>query len=372
MNSNRLLEVLGLVSLADMNSYLSASGWHELETTTKWKLFRNSLSSGNSLELLLPASERFRDAGERIRSALFALADFEQRGVEEICKEIFHWQKDSLRVTSQVPGDQSSIPLQEAANRVRGLKDLLLYSGSSELDCRPHFDTFLPGALKSLAQFRFCHTFSGSFGFEVAGPVVAPGDNLDLFEPPIGRRIIERIAIGLKNLQAAMENESPDMLVEGFERGLNAKMCDSLVHMTEDGEVPVQIEIQWASSFEPPPEVRGLQPVKLKEGEVSILKYASERLKLVEPHDNTVIGRVVDLHCIHVPSDDHAKRTIEVRVKDAAWGTITVRMSLGPEAYALANQLHLSGGQIKAAGKLQRKGSTWSLNPVVKFEAVDG
>lgn len=372
MKSSRLLETLGLVSLSDVATYLSASGWRELDSTAKWKLLRNSLSDGSSIELLLPASENLSDSGERIRSALFALADFERRSVEELCKAIFNWQKDSLRVTSQVPGDESSIPLQEASDRVRGLKDLLLYGGSSEIESRPYFETFLPAASRSLAQFRFCHTFAGSFGFEVAGPVVAPGQNRDLFEPPIGRRIIERIAHGLKNLEAAREAESPDVIVEGYERGLNAKMCDSLVQMAEGGEVRVEIAIQWASSFAPSPEIAELQPIKIGEGEVSILKYASERLKLVEPHDNVVIGRVVDLHCVQIPSDDRAKRTIEVRVRDAAWGTINVRMSLGPEAYALATQVHLSGGFVRAAGKLQRKGSTWSLNPVINFVAVDG
>ena len=102
----------------------------------------------------------------------------------------------------------------------------------------------------------------------------------------------------------------------------------------------------------------------VREEHVSVLKYVSERLKIVEPKADRIFGQVVNLHCVADPIRGNAKRTIAVKVDHPEHGIIEVKLSLGPEAYLLAIDAHSTGTKIFASGQLQRKGNTWTLESV--------
>jgi hypothetical protein len=195
---------------------------------------------------------------------------------------------------------------------------------------------------------------------------------MDMFNSPTRRRVMERIARGLSVLDDAVRTDSPELIVRSFNTAFNARMCDALADISGDAQLPFEVGIDWATMFRPSDDVRELKPRRIGEVQVSMLRFAAERLKAVEPHARVLLGHVVNLHCTQNPADGSAKRTIAIKVIDEILGTKEVKMSLGPQFYALAIDAHSKGLPVRATGQLQRRGSTWSMEAVSNFEALDG
>jgi hypothetical protein len=123
--------------------------------------------------------------------------------------------------------------------------------------------------------------------------------------------------------------------------------------------------------FKPAEDVIAAKPRRIGEIQVSMLKFAAEQLKLVEPHARVVRGQVINLHCTRNPAEGAAKRTIAIKTQDQERGWIEVRMSLGSEFYAIAIDAHSKGLPVEATGQLQRRGNTWSMEVVSRFYIVE-
>lgn len=360
------------ISLVDLREYLRSNGWISLSTkSNRWEIFRHIRGRGEGIELILPTSEAKSDAKQRISSAISALAQLEERSTQDVCFEIAASNTDSLAFTLFVGDtDADSIPLDSASRDVKAMRDLLLYGACSELEALPHFEQPLPAARGLLQGFRFCHTFKGSFGFEVASRVAAENMTLDLFDAPIRRRIVERVARGLLALQRAVEHETPEFLVDTFSAGLNARMCDSLIALAGEDYTPYEVVVHWGRVVQPAKDVSQIATVVIEEGSFEMLSAASKALKRVEPYLQTLRGLVVNLHCVRNPLEGGARRTIEVKILHPERGTLLVRMSLDPQLYSVAIDAHANGLQVEASGSLQRDGNTWTLDPITSFFAL--
>ena len=123
------------------------------------------------------------------------------------------------------------MPIDDASKHIKAIRNLFLYSGCSEIKKSPHFEQPLPAAQEFLGNFEFCHTFRGSFGFEVSSTIIKEQEDRDLFEPPVNRRIVERIARGLVVLDSAVRCDDPDIMISSYEKALNARMCDALAQI---------------------------------------------------------------------------------------------------------------------------------------------
>lgn len=357
------------VSLGDLKSYLERSGWKRAPSTNeRWTVYR--LPRIERLEIVLPASESNIDSRERLVQAIATLGQVEERDTGEVSADLLSLNADSLLIRLQVHSEES-LPLGEASRQVRAIRNLILYSTCSELQPRPYFDQPIEAAVPIANEFRFCHTYRGSFGFEVASTVVAPKTTADFFDSPLRRRAIERIARGVKVLSLAIEADDPDLLIRSYETALNARMCDALADISLDGGMPFLLGVDWATSWAPSEDVIHFPDHLVSEQHVSLLRFASDKLKVVEPRPDEIIGQVVNLHCVSDPVRGNAKRTIAVKVNHAEHGTIEVKLSLGPDAYLLAIDAHSKGKKLTAVGQLQRKGNTWTLEPVAKVAVAD-
>jgi len=364
----------GNVSLIDLREYLQSHGWMNISTKAdRWELFRRVQGRGEGIELILPTSEAKADAKARISSAISVLAQLEQRPTQDVCVEISGSNTDSIMFKLLVnDSGAESIPLDVASRNVKAMRDLLLYGACSELEARAHFEQPLPNARALTQGFQFCHTFRGSFGFEVASRVASENQTLDLFEAPARRRIIERFTRGLLSLEQAVEHESPELIADSFNGGLNARMCDSLIALAGEGCAPYEVEIRWGRAVQPAPDVNQFSSVTIAESSVEVLAVASEALKRVEPHPQILHGLVVNLHCARNPLEGGARRTIEVKSLHPQRGTLLVRMSLDPLFYSVAIDAHAKGVEVEATGSLQRTGNTWTLDPITSFIAISG
>lgn len=363
--------ILKRISLYDLRSYLERVGWRRIaEPNNKWQVFRLETSLSNKLELILPVEERFTDTKERIGHAVLAISQIEERPSVDVCADIVGTNSDSILVRLQVPEAATSLPIAEASRHVKAIKNLLLYSACSELQARPYYENPLPSSLELITGFEFCHTFSGSFGFEVTSTVSKPKQTSDLFDAPIHRRMVERIAKGLLLLEKSIEGDDPDMLISSYESALNARMCDAIADIGLEGQIAFRFGIDWASSFSPSEEVSLFKEQLIGEPQVNMLKFVSEQLKIVEPHLEQIHGQVVNLHCTTNPIEGNAKRTVSVKVDHKPYGTIEVKMTLGPEFYLLAIEAHSKGKQLTAIGQLQRKGNSWTLESITSLEVL--
>lgn len=364
---NRLLE---RISLFDVRSYLERKGWKRLTARNdRWVIFRLE-ENQESIELLLPSLERFSDVRERITQTILSLSQIEGRPTGEICSAIVGTNSDSLLISLQIPSNRASIPVEEAPRHVKAINELILFSACSVVDARPHYEKPLPGTAEIVADFEFCHTFAGSFGFEVSSSISKSQQTDDLFDPPKARLIVERLARGFTLLDQAVREDAPEILIQAYEYAFNARMCDAIADIGIDGKVKFNVGIEWASSVLPAEDVRLFNEQIISNPQISMLKHVSEQLKIVRPHTECINGSVITLHCAGNPIEGHSKRSIALKVRHDQYGTIEVKMNLESDYYLLAIEAHTKGNPLCAKGQLQRKGNVWSIEAITALEIV--
>ena len=194
--------------------------------------------------------------------------------------------------------------------------------------------------------------------------IAKPQKTGDLFSVPTQRRVVERIARGVVLLEEAVEKDDPSILINAYETAMNARMCDALSEIGLDGQIQFDLDFTWARAIAPAADVSEAGTFRIAEPQVQVLHFASEQLKIVEPRADRVIGQVVNLHCVTDPADGSARRTIALKVSHVEFGNIEVKLALGPDAYLVAIDAHAKGQKLVAAGQLQRKGSTWTLEAI--------
>lgn len=362
------------VPLSALREYLQLHGWVSTSVkSNRWELFRRIQGKGEGIELILPVSETKTDAKARISAAISVLAQLEERKTKDVFLEISGSNTDSIMFKLLVNSRAAEfIPLDVATRNVKAMRNLLLYGACSEIEAQAHFEQPLPAAHGIIQNFNFCHTFRGSFGFEVSSRIASENLTPDLFEAPIRRRIVERFTRGMLLLEKAVESDSPELIVSTFNEGLNARMCDSLISLAGDDRSPYEVDVRWGQIMKPAPDVAHFSPILVSETSIEVLTTASEALKRVDPYPETLRGLVVNLHCARNPLEGSARRTIEIKSLHPQRGTLLVRMSLDSLFYSIAIDAHAKGIEVVATGNLQRSGNTWTLDPIASFVELDG
>lgn len=371
MNQHSNPSRINRVTLFDLVSYLENVGWRRRSIRNdRVSLFELIDNQADGIELQIPSNDSFLDTSRRIQDAIHAVSQIEDRSVDELVIDILGYNTDSLAFRLQVAKDVETVPIASASTHVKSIKNLLLFGSCSELVPRAHFEQPLTGALSIIRNFNFCHTFRGSFGFEVVSTIARRDQTLDLFTPPVNRRVVERITRGLMLLNKATNESDPNILIEAYEGALNARMCDALAEIGLDGGVKFDIDIGWARTLAPPDDLKSFRSARIGSKEVEVLKVVSEQLKIVLPHPDKLKGLVVNLHCALDPTKGNAHRTVALKVMHHIHGSLEVKIALGPNEYLLAIDAHARGRTVSITGQLQRKGSVWSLESITEFEVL--
>ena len=361
------------VTLADLKIYLAESGWRRLPSReSRWTTYELAIEGAQGVELLLPAEDGYMDTAERIQDALAAISQIEGRDQVSVARDLLSINADSIAFRLEVANDTDAIPIADAARHVKAIRNLLQFGYCSELEPRRHFEDPIPAALGMLHNFSFCHTFRGSFGFEVTNAIAKIQTTADLFSPPTQRKVVERIARGAVILESAVAADDPSILISAYKTALNARMCDALSEIGLDGQIKFDLDFTWARVLDPAQDVKDASTFRIAEPQVQMLHFASEQLKIVEPRADRIRGQVVNLHCVTDPADGSARRTIALKVSHSEFGNIEVKLALGPDAYLVAIEAHSKGQKLDATGQLQRKGNTWSLEAVTLIDVATG
>lgn len=85
-------------------------------------------------------------------------------------------------------------------------------------------------------------------------PVTPPaGRSSRSSAPPFERRVTERIMRGLGCLHTAVMDGRVDALVEGYEKGLNANMCEALLSLRDyPGDAQIEFGVSWSKRLQSP------------------------------------------------------------------------------------------------------------------------
>lgn len=324
------------------------------------------------IELAVPRTLESRDAARRVAGAIETLSQLEARDRLQIITDVRAIGFDVVK--SRVPDDlvfDDTIHLNQAVNYTANIKKLLAASATTELRPDLYYGRVKKEAAQYADQCRFGHTFKGSFGFTIESPVTPneepafPGMEQ---QPPFERRVVQRIARGIGVIRDAVRGQDPGIVVGGYEAGFSANMCDEFADLIEQ-TAPSGMGFGFAFSPEWPTQPIAELWVGPQHVEMSRVAAKSMRERpTMQPVD--VSGRIVRLQNQADPQDlldQTHEREIILYWKGEEFGEMNVRMSLAPPEYLAAAEAHLQGHEVRAHGRLERRGRVWWLVEVTNF-----
>lgn len=370
MNNSKDRFELNKISLEDIERFLIENNWEAKDhPNKKIRLFLSPKDNeGNRLEVLLPQSRELQDYIRRINDTFTIMSLASDTDINSLIQKITLISHDIIKVSIQDVGPSGTIPLSVAANDVNALKNLFIYAASSEEKSLPFFDKPLTVGIYHADMCQFGHTFEGSFGFTINSPIIANYIQLKLFqekeEVPFERRVMERIIRGLDLVERSVNQNNADILVENFDIGLNARMCEALLELSQEKAKEINFHVSWSPKIMVPEDIRSKQFWQLGKQSYEVLEYAADELKKIEPFRETIVGQIVTLHSTKNPMSDEAFNRQAIVKYDYDGKPIYVKLDLERNQYRIAYEAHGKGQLIRVTGQLFRKGNTWKMTDI--------
>jgi hypothetical protein len=384
--NSTLLRSLQFGSLAE---YLKLTGWEQAESPNRWLVFKGSKGiAGDLLEIVLPADPRVPDVKRYVASAVDVLSAVENLSTELVVEKVKSYDRDVLKMREPETGDEDSITLKLAATQVFELKNLFGYSACSEQEPKPHFNTLSGIGKKITERYRFCHTFSGSFGFTIASPPIGkptiytqatqPSLVPDLVEEkeilllPFSRRVMERVVRGLLFTQQATNSRDVSILVDHYGSGFNSKMCAAIVSMSKGKMIPLEYRVLWSPKVSPSDDVMDSGAIRLNEVSYQYLEEAEHILSALEPNAVVVQGLVRGLRAKDDPLEAGSARSVAIRWINRPRGErpVDIIVPLNREDYLLASEAHLHWKTVEVTGFAEKVGYIWRLSDPHDFKVL--
>ena len=366
--------------LASLRRYLAIHGWSQDPNISR-VLDLYSLNSGEMgrLGILVPRNTDHADSVRRIAEALRTLAQLESRSIQDVSADVRSVSVDVWRsVLPDAVVLYDSVRLDVAESFVKNAKGLLAAAATTEANPKPFFGRTTKAAVIYSDDCRFAHTFRGSFGFAIESPVDAnfspsmPGvDEL----PPLPRRVMQRMARGIKQVARAGRERDPNVIAENFETGFSANMCEDFVDLMEatSGSTLV-FNFAFSPEWRTPADIKGVESIQLSPVHIDLVKDAARQLRLQEfERKQVIVGRVVRLESESDPSDlfkPEADREIVVQWNSEDFGQIRVRVVLPGAEYLEALGAHGRGQWISIEGTIDRQGRYWLLLDPRNFRII--
>lgn len=375
-NINVTMKDIKSILISEIEKYLVFNGWSIVgERRTVFDYIKNYKKYDESIILPLPKNNEIINYNESIFNLIKILSSVEQKTPLELINDIVEISNDIIRMKVISISDYNrSIPLDIAANEIDALKRLFIYSASSEDKPRPFFEIPTPIGINHGNYCQFGHTFEGSFGFTINSPLSIDTKQYT-FEPEkiektFERKVVERIANGFISIKRAIESRNVDEIVNTFEIGMNSKMCDAIIDMTNKSSNIVNFSLNWSPMIKVSKKCDEVNKFKISPDTVEIVKDASAKLKTVEPFNDTIVGRIITLHSNKSPFTDEEFPRIAIVKHFYENRPIEVKLELTREQYKAAWSAHGNGATIKAIGKLYRRGNTWRMIEVKIFDIL--
>ncbi len=220
------VDIVEGVPLGSLKRYLAVTGWRRTLLRDGAVLYARG--DGDQVEIFLPATSQVRDLRERLTSALVTLTAMEERPADVVAAAIRAISYDLVRSRLPVsPIRQDTIRLGTAEAFIKRMHGALEAVAHAELHVGPFYQRVSTVAQRYADDCRFGHTFRGSFGFTIESPcgsrtldggeveTLALGGELGAL--PLERRAVQRLARGLRTVEAAIEQEDPALIAQGYQ-----------------------------------------------------------------------------------------------------------------------------------------------------------
>jgi len=353
-----------------LGEYLEARGWGRdpLPRSDIWQY----VSPAERFPILVPASRSLTDYCRMTRRTLEALADYEGREVIDVFEQALS-RCDIVSCRVQGPEIKAStIPIGTAVSFVETIQDLLIYSASSELRREKSFPKKIVEAIRLASKSRFGQTSLGSFVVRFFVPLPRRKQE-SLFEDagprPIERRTVLRLVEGMSKVREAAAADDYRILVDNYETGLNANMCESIVEILKSQEVD---SFGLAANLDPTWFAEDMSPsVEVFSNSIAVISRAAAELRgSSEVSRVQVDAWVYQLHHEGRIGDDQ-KYQIRILWEDEDDAVYKILVSLSHGDYQEALRAHAEGKRVKLEGDLQRVGRYWHLLGPENFNVVE-
>lgn len=374
------IELVDHFTVASMRRYLLLKKWSRNEAI-KQGIDRYGLATKEFgvLELLLPQDESRPDTRRRKFDALRIISQYEDRSMMDVASDIKSVSYDVWRAI--VPSSlvqYESISMQIAGRLVSNARELLASSATTEASPKPFFGKITKAARVFADDCRFGHTFKGSFGFSIETPIAYnESPKLESVEEdtPFERRVIQRIARGINHVARAGDVLDPLLIVDNFQTGFSANMCEDFVDLMEAvGVERLGFEFSFSPEWRLAADLSKRSLVNLEPRHVDVAKDAARKLRLQDfERSRTIVGRVVRLETEGNPTDlleESVEREILVQWDAPDFGRIKVKVTLSAAEYLVALSAHSNGRAVSISGKIDRIGRTWYLLETKDFRVL--
>jgi hypothetical protein len=367
---DKLLEQIGI---QDLIIYLEHAGWSK--QTSKYadlivyeKIIGPEKISGR---IVLASSDVFDDAKETIALAINRLSKFIQSEPTALATHILSQNFDSLQL--KVSHDvirNGTMSIDYALNWLKDIKNLLAYSAGMEMSPVPvpHFARVPMSGLLFAHRCLIGQTFQGSYGVSIQAPM--PHGQLSLTNTPLERRSVMRLRKGFELALAAVKQDDVQILVDNFETGFNANMCQEVLKLFEQAKYPIfDIQIFWATTWGAPVGFEESAAFRL---DYSICNYLDKAARILaeDPLEEvTIIGRIMSWKGAPNKLYEAIEHSISIRGEDTAGRELTARFTITDAEFQTVRG-YLSDVLMTISGSLYRVGNNFYLIDTFNFKPL--
>lgn len=368
-------DFLRLLEPSKISLYLQNHGWIKKDQIDdKFEIYIHEDFAKNQYDIKLPLNQRFNDYPYRMRELLETLEKFENRSQNQIVKELQVLPSDIIRFKLSTPdSDSGTISLDDAANFVIYIKEMILAAASSEIDPKPYYPSKkVKEAVQFVENAKLAQTEQSSFVIPIISEIS------QIFEEqqklvqmePFERRVVKKLASGLIELNIATEeyliSNSLETFSESVFNGVSANLIDSIIGIGKLSPESPSFEIffSWTNSVSSLSDLPS--NIEIKNSYLPIYEVASEFLKQFQPIENFVVfGSVVRL----ARSEKSKKGKITVTTEIDGEGR-SVSIELPDKDYHSAIYAHDRQNKIKCIGRLVKDGNYYHLENPKDFEVI--
>ena len=361
------------VRSSNLKTYLEDRRWIE-ESYRREEVFKfkspQPLYENKYIEVLIPSQEDLIDYNRMVEIAIDTISAFEDRSFEDVLSQVLSF-GDLLKFQISTPKTKKgTIPINDGISLYKSISDLLVYSACAEISLQKSYLRRLRHAVDFVKKCQIGQSQYGSFVANIHCQLDRPkylDPEVNRKFIPFGRNTILRILRGINDIKDSIQEKTSEPIINNYNEGLNANMCDTLIDLIEIGQ---NSNINISTSLEPVWEIPEniITDPSITPYAKAYLMEASEKLRGENPEEKRELeGYVYQL----TRRPDEEENTIRLLAFDEENEALPVIIKLDAESYNLAIKAHEKSDLIRITGILKKDGRRWILDNIEGLSIIN-
>ena len=361
------------VHISNLKNYLKDRGWIE-ESYGREEVFKfkspRPLYESKYIEVLIPSQEDLIDYNRIVEIAIDTISAFEKRNLEDVLSQVLSF-GDLLKFQISTSKTKTgNIPIDDGITLYKSISDLLIYSACAEISLQKSYLRKLKGAVTFIENCQIGQSQYGSFVANIHCLLKRPrylNREANRNFTPLGRKTVLRILRGISNIKDSIQENTPEPIINNYDEGLNANMCDTLIDIIDIGH---SSDINISTSLEPVWEIPEniITDLSITPYARAYLMEASDKLRGENPEEKRKLeGYVYQL----TRRPDEEENTIRLLAFDEEKEALPVIIKLDAESYNLAIKAHEKSNLIRITGILKKDGRRWILDNIEGLSIIN-